>query len=85
MMTIFEIVPKPTRSLRGIQSNITPTLMMNVAHPILSPVFRVRPSAKTVQGAFPIPPWINSESPRPKIAKPKKRIAVLRGVRSQRP
>jgi hypothetical protein len=52
--TIFESVPKPGFSCKGIHRRRTKTLMKNVAHPMDKLVFKVTPSARTVQGAFPI-------------------------------
>jgi hypothetical protein len=53
MRTIFESVPNPGFSRSGIQINNTKVEIRRVAKPILIPVFRVSPCAKTVQGAFP--------------------------------
>ena len=73
----FRIVPTPGFSFNGIQRNRTAKLMRNVAWPIETPMMRAIPSAKTVQGVFPIPAAMRIASPVPKIHKPMQRIAMV--------
>ena len=77
-MIAFRIVPIPGISLIGIQRNITTALTTNVASPIVQFWTKIEiPSAKTVQGVFPIPAAIRSESPNPNRNSPITRIAIV--------
>ena len=75
---IFRMVPMPGVSFIGIHRNITAILTRKVASPIVH-TFAVMaiPSAKTVQGVFPIPAAIRSESPSPKMNSPITRMAIV--------
>jgi hypothetical protein len=84
MITILAIVPKPGFSRNGIHKSNTTVLIVKVEKPReMSNLFET-PSARTVHGAFPVPLCTKSESPRPKINKPKQRINVRFGDKSQR-
>jgi len=81
---MFERVPNPGFSLNGIHKRSTNELIANVDQPIvISSRFEI-PCASTDHGAFPISLWINSESPRPKINKPKKSTLTRSGDNSHR-
>mgnify|MGYP004396046279 CR=1 FL=1 len=77
-MIIFRMVPIPGVSLIGIHRNITARLTRKVASPIVqTSTVSAIPSAKTVQGVFPTPAAIRSESPSPKMNSPIIRMAIV--------
>jgi hypothetical protein len=55
MMMIFESVPKPGRSLSGIQRAKTSEPTINVDVPMDRPLFKEIPCARTDHGALPRP------------------------------
>ena len=80
----FAIVPRPGRSLSGIQTRSTKILIMKVVMPISSPVFAVRPWAKTVHGPTPRSAITSKASPVPNSHRPPIRIASVLGLELQR-
>jgi hypothetical protein len=79
---MFEIVPNPGFSLRGIHKSKTNVLIAKVDQPIVISSLPETPCANTDHGAFPMVLCIRSESPRPKINNPKKRTATREGFKS---
>ena len=84
MIAILARVPNPGISLSGIHSNKTRVLIAKVDQPIVMSNLPETPCAKTDHGAFPIVLWISSESPRPKMKRPKKSTPTREGFKSQR-
>jgi hypothetical protein len=80
MIITFNIVPIPAFCFKGTHSNNTTRLIIKVRTPILSPLFRDRPSAKTVHGLIPIDAVIIRDSPNPNRNKPKMRKNNVRGL-----
>ena len=75
---IFRMVPIPGVSFIGIHRNITAILTRKVASPIVhTSAVSAIPSAKTVQGVFPTPAAIRSESPSPKMNSPTIRMTIV--------
>jgi hypothetical protein len=74
IITMFEIVPNPGRSPNGHQKKRTIAEIKKVAEPILIPVFKEIPCAKTDHGALPVWELTINASPKPKIVRPKKSI-----------
>ena len=74
IMISLRIVPIPGISLIGIHRNNTPTLTAKVDCPTVIPVIIEIPSAKTVQGVFPISAEINRASPTPNMNSPRIKI-----------
>ena len=74
----IQYCPDAGNLLDGDPKSITAALTMNVASPIVQiPTYMAIPSAKTVQGVFPIPAAISSESPSPKRNSPMIRMAIV--------
>ena len=84
MIAILARVPNPGFSFNGIHNNKTTVLIAKVDQPIVMSSLPATPCASTDHGAFPIVLWIRSESPRPKINRPKKRTPTREGFMSQR-
>ena len=70
-MIMFIIVPRPGFCFKKNHNDRTPTLIKNVATPIERSVIIDAPSAKTVQGEFPVVETTNKASPKPNNIKPK--------------
>ena len=68
---MFIIVPRPGFCFKKNHNDRTPTLIKNVATPIERSVIIDTPSAKTVQGEFPVVETTNKASPKPNNIKPK--------------
>ena len=77
-------VPKPGFSFKGIQSKRTAQHVKKVAQPKFNPVFKLKPCAKTVQGALPILDCTTKASPITKIVNPKNNIRTRLNERSHR-
>ena len=75
---------KLKNSIDGIQSKRTAQPVKKVAQPKVSPVFKLKPCAKTVHGAFPILDCTTNASPIPKIVSPKNNIRTRLNERSHR-
>ena len=68
---MFIIVPRPGFCFKKNHIDRTATLMKNVATPIERSVIIETPSAKTVQGEFPVVEITSNASPKPNNIKPK--------------
>ena len=77
-MIVFSIVPTPGFCLKGIHKQSTPKLTKKVVKPMLYPVLKDIPCARTVQGLTPTPAVINNVSPNPNNIKP--RIRYIRVI-----
>ena len=74
---MFEIVPIPGISRRGIQRKRTKTPTIKVDKPTVKPVCSDIPWARTVHGLTPIPAPIKIASPVPKIHSPKTKAKIV--------
>ena len=70
-MIMFIIVPRPGFCFKKNHNDRTAMLMKNVATPIERSEVIDTPSAKTVQGEFPVVETTNNASPKPNNIKPK--------------
>tara|TARA_Y100000746_G_C15276307_1_gene355717 strand:- start:149 stop:433 length:285 start_codon:yes stop_codon:yes gene_type:complete len=74
---MFEIVPIPGISRRGIQKKRTETPTINVDKPTVKFVCSEIPWARTVHGLTPIPAPIKMASPVPKIHNPEIKAIIV--------